>query len=228
MKTKFGSIIVAGSGKIGGHVASKNRAGSYLRTKVTPANAQTAFQVAVRGRFTTLAQAWRGLTQAQRDAWNAAVGAFARTDVFGDLRSPSGINLYQRLNNVLVNIGQAPLTVPPLPSEVEAVVLSAFTFAVGVPAMSAVFNGPVPADTSVIIMATAPQSAGKNNVTSAFRQIGVLAPAQASPFNLLAMYVAKFGNTGVVGQKIFIKFVPVNETTGQQGGTSVMSAISVA
>jgi hypothetical protein len=228
MKTKFGSIIVAGSGKIGGHVASKNRAGSYLRTKVTPANAQTAFQVAVRGRFSTLAQAWRGLTQAQRDAWNAAVGAFSRTDIFGDLRNPSGINLFQRLNNVLVNVGQAPMNLPPLPSEVPAVVLSAFTFAVGVPAMSAEFDGPVPADTSVIVMATAPLSAGKNNVTSQYRQIGVIAPASASPFNLLALYTAKFGGVGVVGQKIFIKFVPVNELTGQQGGTSVMSAISVA
>ena len=36
MKTKFGAIIVAGSGKINGFVASKNRAGAYLRTKVTP------------------------------------------------------------------------------------------------------------------------------------------------------------------------------------------------
>lgn len=93
MKTKFGAIIVDGRGKIGGHVASKNRGGAYLRTKVTPANAQTSAQNQVRNLFTSLTQGWRGLTQAQRDAWNAAVLDYSRTDIFGDIRNPSGINL---------------------------------------------------------------------------------------------------------------------------------------
>jgi len=228
MKTKFGAIIVAGSGKAGGHVFSKNRGGSYMRTKVTPVNAQTSFQTDVRGRFTTLSQAWRGLTQAQRDAWNAAVASFARTDIFGDLRNPSGINLYQRLNNILVNCGQAALTDPPLPSAVEAVVISALTAAVAIPAMSITFNGPVPADTAVQVFATAPMSAGKSNVTSRYRQIKVLPAAQASPYNLLADYTAKFGSTGEIGQKIFVKLIPVNLLTGQTGGSSVESVITVA
>jgi len=36
MKTLFGAIVVDGRGKLGGHVASKNRHGSYFRTKVSP------------------------------------------------------------------------------------------------------------------------------------------------------------------------------------------------
>jgi len=47
MKMKFGAIVVDGRGKIGGHVASKNRGGAYLRTKVTPSNPQTGYQAAV-------------------------------------------------------------------------------------------------------------------------------------------------------------------------------------
>ena len=85
MKAKFGSIVVAGSGKIGGHVASRNRGGAYFRTKVTPVNPNTPAQAAVKSRLTTQAQAWRSLTAAQRAQWNAAVADFARTDIFGDL-----------------------------------------------------------------------------------------------------------------------------------------------
>lgn len=228
MKTKFGAIIVDGRGKIGGHVASKNRGGAYLRTKVTPANAQTSYQTDVRNLFTALTQAWRGLTQAQRDAWNAAVTDYSRTDVFGDIRNPSGINLYQRLNNVLQSIGVAVITDPPLPSAVENVVASAVTAAVAIPAMSLTFAPNVPAATSVKVFATAPMSAGKSYVKSAFRAIAVLPAAEASPYNLLSEYVAKFGSTGAVGQKIFVKIQAVNAVTGQVGSASQVEVITVA
>ena len=228
MKTKFGSIIVDGRGKIGGHVASKNRGGSYIRTKVTPANAQTTFQNGVRNLFTSLSQAWRGLTQAQRDAWNAAVSDFSRTDIFGDIRNPSGINLFQRLNNVLNSIGEATILIPPLPSAVENVVATSLTAAVGVPAMSLVFDGPVPADTKVKVFATAPISAGKSYVKNEFRQIAVLPSAQTSPKNLLADYVAKFGNTGSIGQKITVKIIACNSITGQVGSASQVDVITMA
>jgi hypothetical protein len=228
MKTKFGAIIVDGRGKIGGHVASKNRAGTYLRTKVTPANAQTSFQTAVRNRFTEFSQGWRALTQNQRDAWNAAVINFARTDIFGDIRNPSGLNLYQRLNNVLASVAEASIDIPPLPSAVENVVLSAITATVGAPTMTAVFAPTVPANTAVKVFATPPMSAGKSYVKSDYRQIDTLAAATVSGENILAAYTAKFGSLGEIGQKIFVKFVPVNITTGQEGSPTVASVITVA
>ena len=41
-KIKFGMMMTDASGKLGGQVFSKNRGGSYVRTKVTPTNPQTA------------------------------------------------------------------------------------------------------------------------------------------------------------------------------------------
>ena len=65
MKIKWGAMVVDGSGKLGGHVASKNRGGSYFRTKVTPTNPNSTSQAAVRSRLTALSQAFRALTIAQ-------------------------------------------------------------------------------------------------------------------------------------------------------------------
>lgn len=226
MKTKFGSIIVDGRGKIGGHVASKNRAGSYIRTKVTPTNPNTASQISVRGVFTSFSQGWRALTQAQRDAWNAAVTDYSRTDIFGDIRNPSGINLFQRLNNVLTTVGVAQMHTPPLPSAVPAVIIGTVTATVVIPSLSIAFAPTVPAATAVIVYATAPMSAGKSFVKSEYRIITVLDAAAISPKNALAAYVAKFGNLGSIGQKICFQFVPANKITGQIGGSSAAYVIT--
>jgi hypothetical protein len=228
MKMKFGALVIDGRGKIGGHVASKNRGGAYLRTKVTPVNGQTSAQTSIRNRFTTLSQGWRGLTEAQRDAWNAAIADYSRTDIFGDLHQPTGFNLYQRLNNNLVTIGEAAISTPPLPSAVGEVVASSLAVAAGAGTMSLVMAGAVPADTNVKVFACAPVSAGKSFVKSQYRLISILAPAAATPVNLKAAYEAKFGSVGMAGQKIFVKLTAVNATTGQEGTPSQVSAIVAA
>lgn len=114
-KVKFGMMAVDMRNKLGGQVFSKNRGGAYIRTKVTPANAQTSFQTAVRAILTFFAQSFRTLTAAQILAWNNAVSDFTGTDIFGDVRTPSGINLYIRLNANLAKVGEPAISDPPLP-----------------------------------------------------------------------------------------------------------------
>lgn len=219
MKTKFGALVVDGRGKIGGHVASKNRAGSYLRTKVTPVNPQSDAQVNARNRLAGISSAWRGLTAAQRSAWNASVGDFAKTDIFGDLRNPTGFNLYQRLNNNLLNIGQSVITVPPAPLAVDA--FTSFSVAVEdntvAELVEITYDPAIAADHSVKVFATPPLSAGVSFVKSEYRQIDVMLAADVSPFDITAEYVAKFGSTGTAGQKVFVKLVQVENSSGIEG-----------
>lgn len=225
MKAKFGAIVVDGRGKIGGHVASKNRAGSYFRTKVTPVNPSTAAQVNARSRFTNFAQAWRGLTANQRAAWNSAVTDFKKTNIFGDLNSPSGFNLYQRLNNNLAVIGQAAIDVPPLPGSVEYFTALSVTGVSNTGVVTLNFDPAVPAGQSVKLFATPPMSAGKNYAKESFRLIDVLTSADASPLAITTAYNAKFGSVGEAGQKFFVKAVFVDDATGIEGIASVASAI---
>jgi hypothetical protein len=228
MKMKFGAIVTDGRGKIGGHVASKNRSCAYLRTKVTPVNRQSVAQSLVRNRFTTLAQAWRGLTAAQILAWNAAVAGYATTNIFGDLRNPSGINLFQSLNNVLLSIGKTVLTTPPAPAEVAQIDIVSFTATSGTPTMVVTLGEQVPADTQVKVYATASMSAGKSFVKSEYRYIGCFASPHAAALDIATLYTVKFGAIGAVGTKIFVQVEPVNETTGQTGTVLASSVILAA
>jgi hypothetical protein len=217
MKMKFGAIVVDGRGKIGGHVASKNRGGAYLRTKVTPSNPQTSFQAAARARISTFSQGWRSLLQVQRNSWNSAVSNFTSTDIFGDIKSPSGLNLYVKLNSNLDEIGIAPIVTPPLPEAVEPVLTISATATAGIASFDVGYTPtPVPADTSFIIRATAQVSPGRSFLKNEFRNLAVEPAAATSPAALVAEYNARFG-TLVAGQKIGVEIVPVNELTGQKG-----------
>jgi hypothetical protein len=217
MKIKFGSLVADGRGKIGGHVASKNRAGAYLRSKVTPVNPRSASQITARASLATRAIAWRGLTPAQRLQWNAAVGAFAGTDIFGDLRKPTGFALYCRLNINLVLAGAALITVPPLPVAVPS--LTAITPSQAPAGATSIVYAATPtvAGHQLIVRATAPVSPGKSFVKSELRIIGSVAPAAASPYVATAAYAAKFGGPGLAGQKVFFEAYYINLTTGQKG-----------
>ena len=228
MKLKFGAIVVAGSGKIGGHVASKNKAGAYLRTKVTPSNPRTTYQTNVRERLAGLSQGWRSLTDAQRNSWNNAVANFKRSNVFGDIKIPSGFNLYQRINNNILTIGGTILTVPPTPSSVATYSNAVLTAAAGTPALSLAFTVVAGSVAGYKLFATAPVSPGKTNVSNAYRLIGVALTNAISPFNILSLYTAKFGSVGVAGQRIDVKIVGVGATTGIEGVPVTATAIVAA
>lgn len=227
MKVKFGALVTEGRGKLGGHVASRNRSGAYLRTKVTPVNPETVYQTAVRNRLTGISQDWRGLTAEQRAAWNAAVENFAKTDIFGDLKNPSGNSLYQRLNNNLLIVGSAQITVPPLPSEVYAPSALSLAADLSSTTVTATYAPVIPAGQAVKVYATPLMSAGVSFVKSEYRLIEVIVAADVSPYNLYPTWNAKFGLL-VVGAKVFVKFVPVNSVTGQEGTALSASTIVVA
>lgn len=221
MKVKFGAVVVDGRGKAGGHVFSKNRGGAYMRTKVTPINPQTSFQAEVRARLTEFSQGWRELTETERAAWNTAVSNFTKTDVFGDIKKPSGINLYVRLNSNIQLGGGAAITEPPVLSTAPNTVEVTVTSDASTPTLSAAFtNSPVPADTAYVIECTSQQSPGKSFLKNQYRVLTVLPAAATTPANILAAYTARFGAL-IAGQKIGFRSYAIDLLTGIKGQPSV-------
>jgi hypothetical protein len=227
MKTLFGAIIVDGRGKLGGHVASKNRAGSYFRTKVSPSQPSSLYSSAVRARLSTISQAWRGLTEATRILWNNAVGDFKSTDVFGSIRNPSGFNLYQQLNNNAANVGAAAIALPPQPLAVPGFATFSAVCDNSDGSVTLTFTPAIVATEKVKLFASAAQSGGKNFIKSELRQIGVLDSTMTSPYVATALYTAKFGAVGAVGKKVAFAMQQVKLTTGQAGGKVTCSTVIV-
>jgi len=214
MKAKFGAIIVDGSGKIGGHVVSKNRGGAYIRTKVTPTNPNTVAQQNVRAMLSGLSTAWAGLTEAQRSSWNGAVADYASTNVFGDLKNPSGFNLFVKLNTNLQNGGFSAVDTVPAKETVPYSEIATAIYDIS----SAEFNVTFPDSNYdgvvLYVQATPAVSAGKTNVNSLFRTIGVFTGVAGS-IDVYGQYVAKFGALAV-GANASLRLAPI-VASGQKG-----------
>jgi len=224
-KIKWGALVVDGRNKVGGQVLSKNRAGSYMRNKVTPVNPRSSYQSISRQRLAGLASSWRGLTEPQRASWRSAVEDFKTTDIFGDIRIPSGFNLYQKLNNNLLQTEGALLTSPPVPQALAKIrEVTADVTALGVVKIAVGLDG-LTNDQIVQVDATPPLSAGKNFVKSEFRRIALLEDSWGTSQPITAQYVDRFGNTFSKGMRIFFRVFVVHVVTGQSGVPQICTAI---
>jgi len=214
MKAKFGSIIVAGSGKIGGHVVSKNRSGAYIRTRVKPTNPQTSYQVNARATFSAASSAWASLTAAQRSAWNASSALQARQNSLGDTVMLSGKALFVSCYINLSLCGVTPLTNPVNPT--AGFSFSTITMAADNSDQNIVFtfSAAIPATHKILVFATPSLSPGLSFVKPYLRNFTLLSTSDTSPKNLQSPYLLRLGVIGAAGQRIHFTFVSIELTSG--------------
>lgn len=222
MKILWGALAVNGRGKLGGHVLSKARSGATMRTRVTPSNPQTSAQGGVRNLFAQISRGWSGLTAAQREAFNSAVGDYARTNVFGDSYNPSGKNLFSQLNLNLQNVGAAQITAVPSTKRSLGVILDAVRTSIADSEMDidVTISGTIVGSAFIVLEATPPMSAGRYNFSGSYRKFHQLGHnASPDPIQIYADYVAKFG-TPALGQKISFRAKVVTVASALASPTS--------
>ena len=214
MKVKWGALAVAGSGKINGFVASKNRGGSYFRTKTTPSNPQSIKQQVARAILASLSTAWAGLTENQRLSWSGAVSNFATTDIFGDLRNPSGINLFVKLNTNCINGNFQQLVAAPDKVAVPFEEINSVEIMNNGNDGFVEFNTSVLDGLTVFVSATPPLSQGVKFVKNKLRLLGAFV-VDDNLVDLGAAYAGRFG-TPSIGANVVIS-VRVVLPNGQTG-----------
>lgn len=224
-KIKFGAMMVDARGKLGGHVFAKNRGGNYIRTKVTPVNPSSSAQTAIRALFAAITAGWSTLTTAQRAAWNGAVGDWATTDIFGDLKNPSGKTLYQRLNQNAQNVGYSALTSPPAKATLPEDVVTAVDIAVGAGTLT-LTGASASASATILLSGTPSLSQGTTFVKDRLRNIGSQVASTYAAATAYTDYVAKFG-APTAGDNVHIAIQYVL-ATGQVSPMQIVKATVVA
>ena len=207
--------MVDGRGKIGGHVASKNRSGSYLRTKVTPSNPNSVAQVAVRNMLATASSSWSLLTALQRTAWDSATSDWTSTNIFGDGVLPTGKNLFTKLNINLMNIGGNMISDVPVKVSVPVIITTDVLMDLS---NNTIFLNPVVVEVGYVylISATAVQSDGTSFFKGKFRNIAVVPDPTTGQTDLYQAYIDRFG-VPAVGANIQVEVKLINTATGQTG-----------
>ena len=207
-KVKFGMMMTDASGKLGGHVFAKNRGGSYVRTKGIPSNPQTSSQMGIRGIFASISTRWAQLTEAQRNSFRNFVNDYATTDIFGDLRNPSGKSLFQRLNQNLAISGQAQIDVCSSPQEVPFANLDTADGSAIATELNVTYTGDL-TGSQVVFWATPAMSQGKKFVKNDLRQISVVAGDAGDTVDIGAAWAARFG-TLTAGANIYVGIRVIN------------------
>lgn len=223
-KILFTAVVADMRGKIAGTVFSKNAAGAFARTKVSPVNRQSPAQQAARNRLSQLSATWRTLTNADRASWRAQAVNAEGTNVFGNTKTLTGQQLFVGVNSNFAMLGQG-IALQATQSDSPAFtgtlsIGSSVNASQNMDALQLVAAGVTGDNVVFAVQATAPLSPGISNADGRYRSIGYNLPT-ATTTNGIAAYTAKFGPART-GQKIFMKFTPLNVLTGRSGADIIL------
>jgi hypothetical protein len=215
MKFTPGIAITEARGSFQATTFTRNASGAVIRSRVKPINRRSTSQSLVRQQFGSIASSWRGLTQTQRDSWEAAKSSFPYQDTLGQTKIYTASQLYEKFNRNILAIGGTIIATAPSPASFDIYTLAVSDTDTDALAIT-IGPNPIPATDSVILYATRPVSAGRNTVgQSDFRQLDVLLAADTPPQTIVTAYEAVFGSlAGLGGQKVFIQIRPVKTASG--------------
>lgn len=201
-------LDVPQSGSQAGTTSSRNRFGQYRRSRAMPVNPNTPGQQSARNRLSAQSQAWRGLTDAQRAAWESYSQSHPFNDSLGQQIFLTGHQWFISVNTALLAAGMATVSVPDLSAPPGAPALGAVVTTVA--GFSVAFGAnPVPANTALVLETSPPMSAGRS-FNADFRFVKVRAAAAVNTLVKADMEV-KWGPL-VAGQKFFIRASLVGST----------------
>lgn len=214
MKTNFGAIVVAGIGKLGGQVFSRSNAGTVLKRKMSPVNRASQLQLNVRTRMSVISNAWRSLSESQRILWNAFANDRSYTNDFGLTVHLSGFGMFCKVNTNRASISLSMLLTPPVEtnlyqiSQVSALSLS------GDQIILITIAPTIPANVLIKIYASSSINPGISKFYGVYNLIGYIDASYPYPIDISTMYLNKFKAIGAPGQKIFFKFIAIDQISG--------------
>lgn len=230
-KVIFGNGVSEISGKIAGNVFSRNANGAFIRNRVNPTNPKTGRQISVRASLSTVSSAWRGLTDAQRQAWTDAAPLFPYQDRLGQTKTYTGQQLYCRLNQTIVQVGGTMINTPPLSQEfpgTEFAGITGITLDAGAidEFLLDFTDTTMPDNWRIQMFATPGVSTGITRPAQGlFKLVTTISTITASQYDAATAYSALFG-TPADGSAVWVRLLMVNYFTGQRIELGTKSAIA--
>lgn len=232
-KIKTSALVADIKGTVGGNVFAANKGGNYVRRWKKGTNANTSSQNIVRDLFATQSQLWRTLTQEQQSSWISGAVNFPYVDSLGETRIYSGQQLFNKLNNNLIQAGFATIENCPTPQTFPSVEWLDVTNAVAGNVLSAnmVIGGglSVQAGFTLVIIATTAMSAGVNSPSLSLNRKIQTFPETSPLEDMLfdVAYNAVFGGISL-GDAIFLSAFLVNEVSGEASALIRIKSVRTA
>lgn len=115
MLIRYGVAVNEMRGSAGGITITRNRFGSYLRSRTKPVNPKSQRQVAIRVIMMYLAEQWREspMTDLIRIAWQTYADSITWTNKLGESVTLTGFNAFVACNAAILSVGGDLVTAAP-------------------------------------------------------------------------------------------------------------------
>ena len=210
----LGTTLGQASGRIGGTVFSKNRAGVYIRNGTKPVNTYTIYRAEVKARLSAASQHWVGMSLADRTAWNVWAAQIPWKNRLGQSISLTGQQACIQCNARILAVGAAMIDVPSLSAPPENISNVTVTRDIG----SGTFNlawtsGALGATEYLWLRGCILETSSRQYVTNLFRWFMTSPAAATTPQTLETAVAARFG-TLQVGQIFVLEYSVIDSASG--------------
>jgi len=168
-RVEYGAIVTDIQGSIGGFTFQQNRAGKIVRTRPATHKNSTPKQSIAQSLHMDFMVRWQNLSLANRILWNDFALLHDKTNRWGELKSLSGLNWFESINQNRLKMSLGVLDSPPvyaLPTNPPA-----FTVDINLVSLEIEFAPPfTPVGTDLCIWTTQPVSRVSTSLREAFRQ----------------------------------------------------------
>lgn len=213
-------LDVPQSGSVGARTSSRNRSGQYVRQRAIPTQPRTPAQIQARASLGDQSAAWRGLTDAQRAAWNAFGASFTVTNSLGTTINLTGAQCFVKVNTVNVKNGVATVQLPPALPSFLANTCTGVTAVAATPLIT--IQGVAPAAGTLFMVFASPQLSAGVTFNGKYAYLQTSQTFTAGAMSIQTAYAARYGAL-IVGKKIFVKVV--QSQAGMQDNGTVFTAI---
>lgn len=210
----LGTTLGQASGRIGGTIFSKNRAGVYIRNGTKPVNTYSYYRQQVKARLSDASKHWVGLTQAQRDAWNTWAAQVPWKNRLGQSISLSGQQGCIQCNARILAVGGAMIDIPSLTVSPDNISGVTVTRDIGAGTFNLAWtSGALGASECLWLRGAVLDSPSQKYWTNRFRWFKTTAAAATTPQTLDADVATRFG-TLQAGQLFVLEYSVIDNLSG--------------
>ena len=224
---RLSGLLTSITGKLNGSYFSQKKGGTTMNRcggKLTKADSGRAASQLNRNKLSDLARNWSTLSNEQRLSWQNFGSTLTWYNKANFPYTPSGYEVYMSCNLNLQNIGQRAILVPivSLGDAIIDLITLSWTIAGD---LQYEYANPDTTNTGLIIMASAPCSAGVKYPKGGYKTIYANRTIQLGPTSLTTQYEQVFGYLPKKGV-IFFKVIVIVQDSGIQNGSKLTKADS--
>lgn len=223
-KIRPGGLVGQISGSIGGDTFSRNRGGSYVRTRAIPTKSTTTYAMQAKNRLAFASARWQSLTASERRAWENFATNRTITDRMGEQIALSGQQTYVSLNARLERSGDTLIDEPPARPSPDGFLDLDIAADIGAGDFQLTFSPEPDENQRVWVWAAVVHSAGIEYVQNLLKLVTISEAQATSPLEIQTDVEERFGELSA-GQLIHVQAQLMDTRTGLVSGVRRARAV---